>query len=745
MLRLGPLRRPSIAALARAELGGAEPSAAFTDACHHATAGNPLAVIELLRDLRREEAEPTAAQAERLGRRAPEAIERHVRGRLERLGEQAAALAQSLAVLGDGAQLRYAAALAGVPLDRALGLADQLTREGIFARADELRFEHPLVQAAVHDSMTAPRRAQLHSGAAALLIDEDSEPESVAAHLLRAVPAGELRSVHSLREAANVALQRGAPDTAAVYLRRALAEPPPPNLRSVALGELAAAAWASGQPTAMAHLERARALAAGGRERAALGRMLAEMYFYTGQYDRTVAVIETALADLNREDTSLEVELRVTHATFVATVDSAWPTDLDPEQLIALAGPQNETGRELQLTVAFVGVWTGAHSALDTAARVNAVLDESMVMAATAGSLMRTAHGVAALIYADQATRAIELSDGMSAHAAANGIAMKLGNAYFLKGMAELRCGSLADAEADLTASLDFAIDGGAPFAEAIVRSLLAEVLLERGRLSEAVTMLGRLPANLDTPAVRYFGRMALSRLHRASGAREGAIAELTALGQEATSNGAHNPRVLPWRSELAHLLAGRDPARACQLADSELLDAERLGLPSAIGVALRARGACEVGRAREETLRESVAELEKGPARLELTRALIDLGAHLRRSGRRRDAREPLRKALDLASRCSAEPLVVLARDELRAADGRPRSPWLTGAAALTPSELRVARLAAGDLGNKQIAEALFITVKTVEMHLTHVYRKLGASSRAELAHLLGSELESD
>ena len=175
---------------------------------------------------------------------------------------------------------------------------------------------------------------------------------------------------------------------------------------------------------------------------------------------------------------------------------------------------------------------------------MNAVLDESMVMAATAGSLMRTAHGVAALIYADQATRAIELSDGMSAHAAANGIAMKLGNAYFLKGMAELRCGSLADAEADLTASLDIAIDGGAPFAEAIVRSLLAEVLLERGRLSEAVTMLGRLPANLDTPAVRYFRRMALSRLHRASGAREGAIAELTALGQEATSNGARNPRV---------------------------------------------------------------------------------------------------------------------------------------------------------------------------------------------------------
>lgn len=742
LLRLDPLGRSSIAALTRAELG-AEPDEAFTDACHHATAGNPLAVIELLRDLGRKGAEPTAAQAVQLGDRAPEAIERHVRGRLDRLGVQAVALAQVLAVLGDGTNLRRAATLAGVQLGAATALADQLTHAGIFARTDELRFEHPLVRAAVHDSMSAPRRAQLHSAAAALLIDEDSEPESVAAHLLRSAPAGEQRSVDSLRAAANVALQRGAPDTAVVYLRRTLAEPPPPQLRSVVLGELAGAAWATGQTTAMAYLERARALAADRRERAGFGLMLAEMYFYTGHYDRTVAVIESALADLDGKDTSLEVELRVMHATFVATVDSAWPTDLDPEQLIALAGPQNETGRELQLTLAFVGVWTGAHSALDTAARVNAVLDESMVVAATAGSLLRTAQGVAALIYADQATRAIELSDGMLTHGAANGIAMKMGNAYFLKGMAELRCGSLADSEADLAASLDIAIDGGASFAEAITRSLLAEVLVERGRLSEAVTVLDGIPGDVDTPAVRYFRRTARSRLHRASRAREGAIAELTAIGQEASSNGIYNPRILPWRSELAHLLAAEDPARACQLADSELLDAERLELPSAIGAALRARGACERGRAREETLRESVAALEEGPARLELTRALIDLGAHLRRSGRRRDAREPLRIALDLASRCSAEPLVVLARDELRAADGRPRSPWLTGAAALTPSELRVARLAAGDLANKQIAEALFITVKTVEMHLTNVYRKLGAKSRAELPRLLESTLE--
>ena len=140
----------------------------------------------------------------------------------------------------------------------------------------------------------------------------------------------------------------------------------------------------------------------------------------------------------------------------------------------------------------------------------------------------------------------------------------------------------------------------------------------------------------------------------------------------------------------------------------------------------------------REATLRESVATLRDGPVRLELTRSLIALGAHQRRGGHRRDARAPLREALELAHACAAEPLMTLAAEELRAADGRPRRPWLTGAAALTPSELRVARLAASGASNQQIAETLFVTIKTVEMHLTNTYRKLGTNSRAQLPRLL-------
>ena len=120
---------------------------------------------------------------------------------------------------------------------------------------------------------------------------------------------------------------------------------------------------------------------------------------------------------------------------------------------------------------------------------------------------------------------------------------------------------------------------------------------------------------------------------------------------------------------------------------------------------------------------------------RLELAYSLTEWGAALRRAGARTAAREPLRRALDLAARCGATPLAERAREEALAAGARPRRPWTSGVHALTPSELRVARLAAQALGNREIAQALFITTKTVSDHLTSAYRKLNISSREQLA----------
>jgi DNA-binding NarL/FixJ family response regulator len=132
------------------------------------------------------------------------------------------------------------------------------------------------------------------------------------------------------------------------------------------------------------------------------------------------------------------------------------------------------------------------------------------------------------------------------------------------------------------------------------------------------------------------------------------------------------------------------------------------------------------------------VAVLRSSPAQLERAHSLAELGAALRRAGRRTAAKEPLAEALDLAARCGARPLAARAREELKATGARPRREWRTGVEALTPSELRVARLAADGQTNREIAQALYVTMKTIEGHLARAYGKLQIAGRAELAQAL-------
>jgi DNA-binding NarL/FixJ family response regulator len=134
------------------------------------------------------------------------------------------------------------------------------------------------------------------------------------------------------------------------------------------------------------------------------------------------------------------------------------------------------------------------------------------------------------------------------------------------------------------------------------------------------------------------------------------------------------------------------------------------------------------------------VALLEDSTLRLELAVALHALGRALRTARRPAEAREPLRRALDLADRCGADVLVGRARAELHAAGGRPRATALQGVDALTPSERRVADLAVEGRTNKDIAQTLYVTPKTVEVHLSSAYRKLGIRSRQQLGEALAA-----
>ena len=194
-------------------------------------------------------------------------------------------------------------------------------------------------------------------------------------------------------------------------------------------------------------------------------------------------------------------------------------------------------------------------------------------------------------------------------------------------------------------------------------------------------------------------------------------------------------PAMTRWRSLAAEalVLAG-EPKKAVELAEVDLEAARSFGRPRPIGIALRALGLALEGEAGIERLQEAVAVLEPSRARLEHARALCDLGAALRRANQRTEAREVLSVSLDTAARCGAVRVARRATEELRATGARPRRVMLRGVESLTASELRVARLAAEGLTNREIAQTLFVTDKTVEKHLGNAYGKLEIKSRGEL-----------
>jgi DNA-binding CsgD family transcriptional regulator len=188
--------------------------------------------------------------------------------------------------------------------------------------------------------------------------------------------------------------------------------------------------------------------------------------------------------------------------------------------------------------------------------------------------------------------------------------------------------------------------------------------------------------------------------------------------------------------------LAEEDRDEALALVDDELHISRRLGLARCEGVALRVQGMLEGGSRGLELLEESLRVLAPVDVPLERARTMVELGAAMRRANQRVASRAPLRAGLELAYVCGAERLAARAMEELHASGARPRREMGSGPDALTSAEARVARMAADGMTNKEIAQALFVTAKTIEKHLGAVYRKLLVSSRSELRGALSPDL---
>jgi DNA-binding CsgD family transcriptional regulator len=320
-----------------------------------------------------------------------------------------------------------------------------------------------------------------------------------------------------------------------------------------------------------------------------------------------------------------------------------------------------------------------------------------------------------------------------------HGSLMSASSVLLWHGFSHLRRGDLTAAEESIRAAgTHFAIWGHATYATGTSRSLLADVLRERGRLAEAQRILDEVgPAAPGGNATGWWLGTRVALLTD-SGRADEAVAAADELA--AFCEVMPDPARLWWRSLKAVALdrLGRR-GEAIELAREELAVTRAFGAPWALGRTLRVLGALE-GDEGLDMLREAVDVLEGSTARLEHAKALAALGSGLRRARRPSEAREPLRRALELAGACGAAPVSELARSELRAAGSRPRRDALRGVGSLTPSERRVADLAATGRTNRDIAQELYVTPKTVEVHLSNAYRKLGIGSRRELGGALAA-----
>jgi DNA-binding CsgD family transcriptional regulator len=347
---------------------------------------------------------------------------------------------------------------------------------------------------------------------------------------------------------------------------------------------------------------------------------------------------------------------------------------------------------------------------------------------------------VLALLRIDELDLAAPVIERALAHARHSGSLIALGTATHWRAELLYYQGQLAEAVSAAQQTLDICRTG-CDLCVGWIIPVLAHAHLDRGEFDaarRALDLAAGFPQERPEHALALAarGRLALARNDPAA-----ALGDLRAAGDLADRHGMAQPAMLPWRiwaSAAAARLGNRELALA--LSGAALEPARACGAPRTLGAALRAAGLAAGGRRGEELLTEAVSVLHRSPSALERARALVALGTVRRQSGHHAAAREPLRQGLELAETLGAAPLAARARTALHAAGGRQRAPRpVTGPDALTPTERRVAELAAQALTTPQIAGKLYLSPKTVDWHLGHVYQKLGVSSRRQLAATLG------
>jgi ATP/maltotriose-dependent transcriptional regulator MalT len=724
LVRPAPLSPDAVAAIVGAARPGTD--GAIAAAYHDASAGNPLYLRELLHAA--PDADPEAIRAAAV----PALGERVVR-RVQRVAPEAPALAGAAALLGDGQPLALSAELAELDPAAAAEVARELVRIDVLATDDPAVFSHPVIRHSLYSELSSARRASMHAAAAERLDAARAGADAVAGHLMALPPAGSVAVAERLRAGGIDALARGAAGTAVRRLRRALEEGAAEPARAELLFDLGRAEAAGRDPECAAHLQEAFALAQG-ELKAQIACVLTEVLVGAGAWEAVQATMDEALpaaAPGSPAHGYLVASRAIMMANDPAHAErffAAW------DEYDGITRDEGWVAHAVAALLASQATFVGL-----PAERVRAYADrarEGERLLAEHGGGSWTAMQVAmALVALDDLDDAAEWAAAVAAVGRRTGAALHLFGSVAVEAWIAARRGDLLGAEASLRSLFELCVETGMTMWLTSVAYLFEDVIAERPSLDDIAALV--LDVEVEPAfATTYAGallREAQGRLLLARGDRTAAVRALRAMA------GIYDPLRVgpmrsPWRSLLA--LAVDDPREARALADEELALARASDSPRALGIALRRHG---VLHGDVDELREALAVLEETPAALEIAYTQLELGAALRRASQVAEAREHLADAADGARQCGAERLLARATDELLAAGARPRRVARTGREALTPRELRVAELAAAGRSNVEIAQDLFVSLKTVETHLSHVYAKLGLSGQGARSRLSG------
>lgn len=735
LVRPTELRREAVARIVEEQLG--EPHPAFVTSCAHASGGNPFYLTQLLRALVAEGIKPTEENSDRAAQLSPDAITRFVLIRLAALPPDAVSLSRAAAILGE-APLAELAAFAGLPLARAGAAADLLVREHILA-ATSTAFTHPVVQHAILADLGPHLRSAEHARAAELLAAHRADPERVAAHVLATEPVGSPAIAALLHRAAGQAMARGAPATAAEYLRRAVAEPGSSDEQPDLLRDLGLAEGALQRPESVLHLEEAFELAPPGPRRAAVGLDRARLLAFAGLPDAAHAAATAARIGLGPEDRELSLFL---DALEMMTSNLAGGSaDVAPwiERFGSFSG-STPAERSVLAALAFGMAKIGSPKQ-----GIRSILDRVI---SHGGCSFDAPDGFSPLTVLSTSSwvgdygRSLDLSTRLVTEAQRAGSVLSFTQAIAMRAVAHVYAGHPADAVADARTAVD-AMDPQFAVTNPIAHFALVSSLLDLGETAQALACAQQFSfsAERGDPALAAVARCAHGRALLEAGDPDGALHVLEAAGEVLDSIGTANVICGPWRPAAALALAalGR-PVEAREVLRPGLETARTFGDAWGIAACLRAAAVIDHAAA-EDHLRQALDVVEASDALVMRAAVLIELGAALRRRGQRRAARDLLVEGHRVANECAALPLAHHAGTELLALGTRPRRVPRTGRDTLTGAERRVAELVAGGSTNRETAQRLFVTEKTVEKHLGNVYLKLGIRSRNQLRGRLDSE----